>query len=252
MMSNKLKWIILLGSWLLALGSTKAQDSKSLFQTANTYYQNKQYEEAEKLYLLLIKKDKKNANAFYNLGNTYYHLKKYASAVLYYEKAKKLEPESKYLQHNINLTNNKLFSKIEFSKEFFVTKKLKGFAYTKSSNSWSIYMLSAFWLAVLLVCIHFFYGKKLAFRIGIVLLLISGIFAWFTYLTHKSENNQDFAIVMQENAYYKTAPVESMNAATAIQQGTKVQIIDSDKNWWKIKLPNDKTGWIERRQIELI
>ena len=81
-MNKVIKYIVLFGYWLLALGYTKAQDSKSLFQTANSYYQNKQYEEAEKMYTLLLKKDKNNANAYYNLGNTYYHLKNYPSAVL--------------------------------------------------------------------------------------------------------------------------------------------------------------------------
>lgn len=59
-----------------------------------------QYDEAEKMYLLLLKKDKLNANAFYNLGNTYFHLKQYANAVLYYEKAKKIQPDNKQIQHN--------------------------------------------------------------------------------------------------------------------------------------------------------
>ena len=57
---------------------------------------------------------------------------------------------------------------------------------------------------------------------------------------------------MQTNAFLKSAPVESMNAATAIQSGLKVEVIDTDKNWLKVKLPNDKTGWIEKNNLELI
>ena len=49
--------IITLFTFYLLLGTAGAQDSKSLFQTANSYYQNKQFEEAEKIYLLLIKKN---------------------------------------------------------------------------------------------------------------------------------------------------------------------------------------------------
>ena len=251
-MKLKCKHIIFLGLWILTLGSLKAQDSKSLFQTANTYYKNKQYDEAEKMYSLLIKKDKKNANAYYNLGNTYYHLKNYSNAVLNYEKAKKLQPDNKHIDHNIQLTNNKLFSKIEFSKEFFVTKQLKNVVHIKSSESWSIFMLVAFWCGVILLCIHFFFTNRIVFRIGFIACLISIIFAYFTYAAYKTEHQHNFAIVMQQNAFMKSAPVESMNAATAIQTGLKVEIIDTDKNWLKIKLPNDKTGWIETSQVELI
>jgi len=117
-MKDKIRYLLLV-TFCLLLGAANAQDSRSLFQSANVYYQNKQYDEAEKMYLLLIKKDNKNANAFYNLGDTYFHLQQYANAILYFEKAKKLQPDDKSIQHNIELTNNKLFSKIEFSKEFF-------------------------------------------------------------------------------------------------------------------------------------
>lgn len=251
-MKSLIYYISLVSCFLFLVPCSFSQDSKSIFQTANTYYQNKQYEEAEKMYLLLLKKDKKNATAYYNLGNTYYHLKQYSSAILNYEKAKKIKPDSKYIQHNINLTNNKLFSKIEFSKEFFVTKQLKNVAHTKSSEGWSIFMLVSFWIAVVFICIHFFFSKKILFRIGITVGLLSFLFAYFTYSAYKDEHQQNFAVVMQANAYMKSAPVETMNAATAVQAGLKVEIIDTDKNWFKIKLPNDKTGWIQKSSLELI
>lgn len=251
-MKKKFKYVIFFGCWLLALGSVKAQDSKSLFQTANSYYQNKQYEEAEKMYTLLLKKDKKNANAYYNLGNTYYHLKNYPNAILNYEKAKKLQPDNKQIAHNIELTNNKLFSKLEFSKEFFVTQKLKNVVHTKSSGSWSVFMIVGLWISVIAFCIHFFTTNKFLFRTGVLFFMTTIIFAVFTYTSFKSEHRHNFAIIMQANAYVKSAPVESMNAAQAIQTGIKVEIIDTDKNWLKVKLPNDKTGWIEKSSIEMI
>ncbi len=245
-------FFILLGSWFLFPDSIKAQDSKSIFQTANTYYQNKQYQEAEKMYSLLIKKDKNNANAYYNLGNTYYHLKQFPNAIYNYEKARKLDPDNKYTNHNIELTNNKLFSKIEFSKEFFVAKEIKSVVHTKSSKSWSILMLAMLWIGTFLLFIHFLVPHKLLYRIGILSSMCAIVLAFITFFANKNEQEQNFAIIIQKNAFMKSAPVESMNAATIIQTGLKVEIIDSDKNWRKIKLPNDKTGWIEISQIELI
>ena len=46
-MKDKLYILLLLTVNLLLITFGKALDSKSIFQTANTYYQNKQYEEAE-------------------------------------------------------------------------------------------------------------------------------------------------------------------------------------------------------------
>ncbi len=244
--------ILLLLLLSISLAAAYAQDTKAMFQTANSYYQNKQYDEAKKLYLLILKKDKNNANVYYNLGNTYFHLQQYSNAVLFYERAKKLHPDSKQIQHNIDLTNNKFFSKMEFSKEFFVTKKIKGLAHTKSSNTWSIYFLVTLWLAVILLAFHFLKSNPFAFKSGVVLFVMALLFSYFTYITYQSEHRKDFAIVMSENTYLQKSPVASTDTTSAVKAGTKIKIIDTDKNWCKIQLPNDKTGWIPATDIELI
>lgn len=251
-MKGVYKHIILCCFILLQCIVAFAQNVKQDFQSANKYYLSKQYEEAEKMYLLVLQKDKKNINAYYNLGNTYFHLKKYPEALLYYEKAKKLNPEDKAIQQNIFITSNKLLSKIEFSNEFIVTKWVKSTVTAKSSTSWAIRLLVVLWLAVIGILIYFFTTKRVFFRIGIFFLLITLVFSWLTYNAHRMEQKKNFAIIMKENAYYKKAPVASMNAADAIPAGLKVEILDSDKNWYKIRQPNGKTGWIEKNWLELI
>lgn len=244
-----LTWMSIL--WLFP-AALKAADAKSLFSSANKYYQNKQYEEAEKMYLLILQQDKKNVHVLYNLGNTYYHLKRYPEAVLYYERAKKWMPDDKAVNQNIQLANNKLFSKMEFSKEFFVTKWMKSSVYERSASAWSVWMLVLLWAGVLLVCFYFYTTNRRYLRFGVFALCITLLLAFFTRLAYNREQQKEFAIVMQENAFMKKAPVESMNAATAIPAGMKVQITDTDKNWYKIKQPNGKEGWIESRSVELI
>ncbi|MFN8283229.1 MAG: tetratricopeptide repeat protein [Chitinophagales bacterium] len=247
-----MKKILMLITFCFLLGNLQAQDTKSIFQTANTLYKNKQYELAETRYLEVIKKDKNNVKALYNLGNTYFHLNQNAKAILYYEKAKKLAPTDENIEHNLKLVNNKVFAKMEFSREFFVIKWFKNIVNNNTSHGWSILFLTFLWLSILSFIITFFRKNKMIFRIGTIAFLGAIIFAWFTYESHQNENTNRFAIVTQANAFYKSKPVESMNAATAILAGTKVEILDSDKNWLKIKLPNDKSGWIERSQIEFI
>ncbi|MCB0507757.1 MAG: tetratricopeptide repeat protein [Chitinophagales bacterium] len=232
--------------------SVQAQNAKSMFETANSYYKNKQYEEAEKMYQLIISKEKQNAAVYFNLGNTYYHLKQYANAVLYYEKAKKIHPDDKTIQHNINLTNNILFKQIELSKGFFVTKKIEGFVHRTSSYRWSIYLLISFWLGSILIVIYFFTSNSTSLKIGFITLILAIVFAGFTYSAFKNEHRQDFAIVMQANSSLRKSPVESATTTVAVSAGMKVQILDSDKNWRKVKLPNDKIGWIEVNQITFI
>lgn len=249
---NKIVCLTWMSILLLFPVMLKAADAKSLFTSANKYYQNKQYEEAEKMYLLILQQDMKNGHVLYNLGNTYYHLKKYPEAVLYYERAKKRMPDDKAVNQNIQQTNNKLFSKMEFSKEFFVTKWVKSSVYEKSAFTWSVWMLILLWVGVLLLSLYFYTINRRYLRLGVFSLCITLLLAFFTRLAFTREQQKEFAIVMQENAFMKKAPVESMNAADSIPPGIKVQIVDTDKNWFKIRQSNGKEGWIDSRSVELI
>lgn len=245
-MKQSLKISLLLTYCFFLSTFAHAQDATSVFQTANTLYKNKQYELAETRYLEVLKYDKNNVQALYNLGNTYFHLNQYAQSILFYEKAKKFAPADKNIEHNLKLVNNKVFAKMEFSKDFFVIKWFRNLANNNTSGGWSTFFLLFLWIGILSISINFFRKNNLLFRIGIIASLISILFGWLTYSSYKDETSHQFAIITQANAFYKTAPVETMNAATAILSGTKVEILDTDKNWIKIKLPNDKTGWIEK------
>ena len=250
-MKKKINILLTIYCLLLTI-FVKAQDIKSTFETANTLYKNKQYDLAETRYLEVIKNDKKNVTALYNLGNTYFHLNQYANAILYYEKAKKLAPTDKNIEHNLKLVNNKVFTKMEFSKDFFVVKWLKSIVNYNTSHNWCILFLVFLWIGILAIVFNFFKKNNLIIRIGILATFSAIVFAWFTYKSNKHENTSNFAIITEANAFYKSKPVESMNAATAILAGTKVEILDIDKNWRKIKLPNDKIGWIENSFLKVI
>lgn len=236
----------------LFLGAANAQDTKSIFQTANSLYKNKQYELAETRYLEVVKQDKNNLQALYNLGNTYFHLNQNAKAILYYEKAKKLAPTDAAIEHNLNLVNNKVFNKIEFSKEFFVVKWFKNLVNNNTSHDWSILFLIFLWIGITAIVFTFFRKNNFISKIGKLALFVAIIFAWFTYKSYQNETTDKYAIITTANAFYKSKPVESMNASTAILAGTKVEILDTDKNWHKIKLSNDKTGWIQNNFLEEI
>jgi tetratricopeptide (TPR) repeat protein len=237
---------------LLNCRSAFSESTRSLFQNANAYYKSKQYEEAEHFYLQVLKRDKNNVSAAYNLGNTYYHLAKYPEAVLYYEKARKLQPDNKYILQNLALTNNKLFTKIEFSKEFFVAKISRNLFNSRSSNQWSVYMLVCLWLSVLLLIIYFFTQNRLARKSGFFFLFITLLLGYFTYSRSKEEKVSQYAIVFNDNSHLQKAPVDASPVIDSIDIGLKVKMLDKDAGWLKVELPTGKSGWIKNNQVELI
>ncbi len=233
-------------------GKSFAQDAETFYKTGNTYYTNRQFEEAEKNYLLSVQKEEKNVNALYNLGNTYYHLKKYPLAVLYYEKALKYAPGDKKIQHNIHYTNNLLFNKMTFSDEFFMSRWCTSFIHMTSAKQWTINVIILLWLGAALCLLYFFSGRKIFIRTGSIAFIIAAICMYAGYKTYHAENNYLTAIITAQDAAVKKEPTGNSGMETSVAAGTKVDILDMDKDWMKIKLPDGKSGWIEHHFLSEI
>ena len=147
----KLIWCVL----LLNYSTVFAQSLEQKFTKANQYYKDKQYDFAESAYLEILKTDAENVNANYNIGNVYFHKKEYVNAVYYYEKANKFKPDDKAILHNLQMTNNLLFKKQEFSSGFFLTAYLHQFIQSFTSAQWAkmalfFFMDDSDWFNILL------------------------------------------------------------------------------------------------------
>jgi tetratricopeptide (TPR) repeat protein len=237
---------------LFVFASVCAENPRSAFQAANSYYKNKQYEEAAHLYLNVLQKDRNNISAAYNLGNTYFHLQKYPEAVLYYEKALKLQPDNKHIRQNLEQTNGKLFTKIEFGRAFFVAKYSKSFFNSKSSNQWGTLMLIFLWLGAIFLCIYFFTSSRLSRNIAFASFAFTVVFAFFTRSRLKLEKASAYGIVMLNKAPLLQTPVASSKNIDSLQEGLKVKLVDNDSGWLKVELPNGTSGWTKDQHVALI
>ena len=92
---------------------------------ANELYKEQKYEQAQDIYLQLVQKDVKNSKLFFNLGNTYFQLQEYGKARLYYEKARKLNPNDKDILYNIQFIKQYLTDKVPEEEDNFILKVLK-------------------------------------------------------------------------------------------------------------------------------
>ena len=80
--------------YLIAFNSYSQSDNK-IFNEANTFYKENNFERAIGLYLSIEEQGLESAELFFNLGNSYYKQNKVAPAIYYYEKALKLNPNHK-------------------------------------------------------------------------------------------------------------------------------------------------------------
>ena len=80
-------------------------DIDSIYNIANSLYQQGQYEQALEQYNAVILSGKESADLYYNMGNAAYRSNSIGHAILYYEKALKLEPAHEDAIHNLDFVS---------------------------------------------------------------------------------------------------------------------------------------------------
>lgn len=244
--------IILFFSLLAAI----ADDNLILLDEANKVYNEGSFEQATELYEKVIENGYESADVYYNLGNAFFKQNNFAAAILYYEKAKKLEPNDEDINFNLKIANNRIVDKIEPVPELFYVQWWNTLIYALTVDQWG--MLSAAFLVLLLLMGLVFlltrlvWLKKLSFWFG-VLFLISSLSTYALANQKFNSFKKDHeAIVFTPTVTVKSSPTESSIDLFVIHEGTKVELTDNVGEWYEIKIANGSVGWIRANDIEKI
>lgn len=250
-MNNHIKSILLILLCSLCSLSLSAQ-SKS---KADTAYAAEQYETALNIYKQLAEQGP-SVEVYYNLGNCYYRLDDIAHAILWYERAQLLSPGDDDVRFNLRLARTKTADKIIPEEELFFVRWYYSLLNTMSASGWARTGIVLFVLVLLAFGMYFF-GMNLALRKAgfyggvalLVLVLATNLMAW-----HQSarQNNHDRGIFVESSAPVKSTPSDNGTDLFVIHAGTAMQIVDSMKDWYQVRLSDGKEGWLPASVIELI
>ena len=194
---------------------------------------------------------------YYNLGNAFYMQGNYPKAVLYYEKALKLDPSYSDARYNLQFTNSFVQDKIEPVPEFILKSLARKGSYLLSSNAWAAIFLVLLGLALASLLLFRLGGttgaRRRGFYFAIVLfLLASGAFG-FAQWQKSAYMRADSAIVMMPVTSVKSAPSgSSAKDLFILHEGTKVRILDEVGDWKNISLADGRQGWVLASHLEVI
>ena len=230
-------------------------DSEQLFEQANKYYSQSEYDKAAEIYQQLVNQGLESSELYYNLGNSEYKLGHLGKSILYYEKAKLLSPNNNSVNKNLSIARDKVQSDILEIPDFLPVRLWKGMSKTLSPTMWITVqgLLGIF----LLYTIFLFYNQSdRTPRIKIIALIILAlILLLISYsagnTSHKLLHQQDHGIVYNESMMY-TAPDNRSDEIELLTDGVKVKITDHIDEWLKVELMNKNVGWIEEKSIERI
>jgi tetratricopeptide (TPR) repeat protein len=233
-----------------------AGDEQSLIIKANKAYAAGGYTEAVDMYKQVVAMGLESPELYYNLGNACFKMNDLAGAILWYERAKQLDPANEDIDFNLKVANNKIADKIEPLPELFYKRWYKALVALFPVDTWAwmgiVLFLTALGAGVLYLVSRVLILRKLGFWTALVVMflaLLSIIFSWSGSSISRSSAE---AIVFAPTITVKSSPDEKSTDLFVIHEGSKVQLIDRIGAWYEIRIANGSVGWLPVTALEKI
>lgn len=233
-----------------------ADDNTILLEKGNKAYNDKFYQEAINNYLNVIKNGLESPSLYYNLGNAYFKKEEYAAAILYFEKAKKLNPNDEDILYNLNVANSKIVDKIDELPEFFLLNWYNAFVSLFSFNTWAIIGIGLLVISLAFLTLYLFSKtlriRKISFWVSIVLFMFTLFTFIFTQTQYTRFKTNKEAIIFAASVTVKSSPDEKSTDLFVVHEGLKIRITDTAGEWSEIKIANGSVGWIKTAVFKVI
>ncbi len=250
------KICLLVGLLTAVFYNAGAQAHEENLDSANASYARGDFENSIGLYESIIEEGYVAAQLYYNLGNAYYKVNEIAWAILFYERAKKLDPIDEDIDYNLSLAKLRTIDKIETIPTFFITDITEDLSNKYSVDKWALIAGAAMWLSIILfaafVVVNSTSLRKLLFWSSLVILIVGLTSTGMAHRKYSIVFEQREGIVFSPSIVVQSAPGENGNDLFVLHEGTKVSVSEEIGDWSKIKLSDGSIGWLPATTIKII
>ncbi len=226
---------------------------ESIFEKGNLAFQNGNYDLAIEYYKQIEANELESPELYFNMGNSYFKLDQIGMAILYFEKAKRLEPLSEDVLANLKLAKRKVLDDIELPDQLFIFDVYQSLKFSFTINQW-------LWAAALFFSLifAFLWVKRWlvqqfqgVFSIAALIMSIGFIFSALIALVRIGDFETKQGVVIEAASEVYTSPNEN-NQAFILHEGTSFEIKRKVNGRYEISLIDGKTGWISVNDIGVI
>lgn len=237
-----------------------------LTQEADSAYMHDDFAEALGLYLRIAESEGTSSELYYNIGNCYYRLKKPGKAIVYYERALRLDPANADARANLEFVNSRITDE-PGDRGMFISNTVNGFACKVPANTWAAIAICSFVLLLGSIALYVFMSdvrlRKTGFFGAIILLAVCVLTNIFASIATRYSTAGNVAVVTEPSTLLSTsprAPKDRSEEAVLLHEGTTVEILDSVTvradstavKWYDVKVDNSTRAWIRGTDIERI
>jgi len=241
---------------IVTAGYVLAQAPEEIFEKGNEHYRAGRFNDAVKEYESVVGQGYVSAPLLFNLGNACYRSGNTARAILWFERAARLDMGDPDIEFNLRLASSRIIDRIEPLPELFLLTWIRSLA-GLTSLSTSVILLMIAWVLVfgLLALVNLMHGSTLntVFRWGILAALVCVVvFAFVVGFQAQDVTDRSEAIITERSVTAKNSPDAESLDAFVIHEGLKVRMSDNVGDWTRITLADGKVGWILAKECERI
>lgn len=239
---------VLLLFMMLFISFSAFSQNEKLFDQGKELYKNGKYQQAINAWMQILENGQTSSELYFNLGNAQYKLNQIGPSIYYYEKALQLSPNDADIKNNLAFAENARIDAIEPLPTSVFTKWYRNIADTFTFDGWAIAAVLFSILFIALFLLYYFsyteIRKRLLFAASIVSMIVMVGAITMAFITYGDYNKNQHAIIFASQIEVKAEPSMGSNSAFVLHEGTKVEIIAKDGNWYRISLADGKDGWI--------
>ncbi len=228
--------------------------NETLFGQGKEFYKNGKYQQAIESWKEILDNGQVSAALYFNLGNAEYKLNRIGPSIYYYEKALQLSPNDPDIKNNLAFAENARIDAIEPLPQSVFNKWYHNVADVFTFNGWAVLaVVFCFLFAGLFLWYYFSHverKKRLLFASFLLAGLLFIIAITIAFVTYNDYVHKQPAIIFASEIEVKSEPSLGSSSAFVLHEGTKVQIIAQDGNWYRILLADGKDGWVPASDLK--
>ena len=249
--------LILLMALPMASQAQEKDFLDSLWNAANAAYTEGRWSDAAADYQMIADAGLESAALYCNTGDAYYKDGNVPMAILYYERALKIDPSYDDARFNLELLNAGIQDRIDPVPEFILKVWARKVCYLMDSDSWTVcffvFLALTLGLMLLFLLAPTAAGRRTGFFTGIVTLLLAAASVSFASWQKHDYMKADSAIVMRPVTSVKSSPTsEASKDLFILHEGTKVTVLDEVGAWKNIELADGRQGWLPADDLAVI
>ncbi len=249
------KWYVVFITVLLATTVSAASvDYTKMFAHANELYEKKEYDSTIAAYREILTHGVESAPLYFNLGNAYFKSGDLGHAILYYLKARRLEPADEDILSNLEFARQ--FSRVQM--EGVELNPINSFLsslvapYRVNTLLW---VTSAFFvLFMLFLILRWGLGMNTVWvRMGIIIpLLFLFLSASLTAFKYRTDFLTKRAVIVADEAPVYTGPSEQSDLELQGAPGLIVEILAESGDYYNVLFENKRRGWIKKDLVAVV